>query len=116
MDHKETERQRISAKERLAVLKRDGFICGYCEVSKRRKLKSLVIDHIIPVKEGGHHGPENWVAACRSCNRIKWFYYPNDKTAPRLRWHSKKAVAKVTTKGIEFSKRIPIISYRRIPI
>jgi 5-methylcytosine-specific restriction endonuclease McrA len=69
MAHRDTKRRTISHKQRLEVLQADGYVCGYCKEPTRRKPASLVIDHIIPVRDGGYYGPENWVNACRSCNR-----------------------------------------------
>jgi len=113
MAHRETNRKTISPKQRQAVLSRDGYICGYCEEPERRKPASLVIDHIIPVRDGGQHGPDNWVSACKSCNRKKWYHNQNERTAPRLRWFSRKAVAKVTTMALKFRKRVPKISFKQ---
>jgi len=113
MAHKDTKRRSISSKQRLEILQRDGYVCGYCPDRKRRKPSSLVVDHIIPVKDGGYHGPENWVSACRSCNRRKWLYSPNEEGAPRLRWFGSEKVAKTTTMGKKFRKRVPVISFRR---
>lgn len=115
MAHRDTKRRTISHKQRLEVLRADGYVCAYCPTPKRRKPASLVIDHIIPVKDGGLHGPENWITACRSCNRRKWDNNPNEKGAPRLRWFRGREVAKVTTMGATFRKRVPKISFRRIP-
>ena len=67
MAHRDNTRKRIQKKARLNVLKRDKYICGYC--GKKKKSSNLSIDHIIPVCYGGFHGIENWVTACRSCNR-----------------------------------------------
>lgn len=112
MAKRERRRLRIIFAERLAVLRRDKYTCGYC--GKRKKPSSLTVDHIIPVRYGGHHGIENWVTACRSCNRKKWSYAPREKSAPRLRWHSGKAVAKVTwlAKGKRFPRRFPKVSFK----
>jgi len=112
MAHRDTRRRTISPTQRHEILQRDGYICGYCEKPKRRKPASLVIDHIIPVRDGGYHGLENWVTACRPCNRNKWLNNPNEKGAPKLCWFGGEAVAKVTTMGKKFRKRIPVISIR----
>ncbi len=95
------------------ILKRDKYICGYC--GKKKKSLNLAIDHIIPVCYGGYHGIENWVSSCRSCNRKKWLYGPNEKTSPRLKWCGGREVAKCSwmAKGKRFPARIPRISYKR---
>jgi 5-methylcytosine-specific restriction endonuclease McrA len=115
MAHRDTKRRTISRKQRLGVLQADGYVCGYCPTRKRRKPASLVVDHIVPVRDGGYHGSVNWVTSCRSCNRLKWHHNPNEKGAPKLRWFRGRAVAKVTTIGVKFRKRVPKISFRRIP-
>lgn len=40
--------------------------CHYC-----RKVKTLTMDHVIPMSQGGHHVKENIVGACRPCNTRK---------------------------------------------
>jgi 5-methylcytosine-specific restriction endonuclease McrA len=113
MAHRDKERKTINTKTRKEIFKRDKYICGYCGVKK--KLDSLAIDHIIPVRYGGFHGAENFVTACRKCNRKKWLYGPKEKGVPKLIWHRGKEVAKTTwlAKGKKFPKRIPKISYKK---
>src|SRR3989338_893205 len=112
MAHKNRTRKTIQEKDRAFVLRRDKYVCGYC--GKRKKRISLTVDHIIPVLYGGYHGIKNWVAACRSCNRVKWHFAPREKQAPRLCFFSGKRVAKVTwlAKGKRFPRRVPKISFR----
>ena len=50
------------------ILKRDDYICQYCENSN---LSRPISEHIIPYKLGGHTKPYNLVCSCRSCNAIK---------------------------------------------
>lgn len=104
-------RIRISSIDRQQVLKRDRYFCGYCGLQK--KSSSLAIDHIISVRYGGHHGIENFVAACKSCNRRKWHFGPRENGSPRLIMHSGRKVAKLTwlAKGKRFPARVPKISY-----
>ena len=47
------------------VLKRDGYICGYCGK------KATTVDHIHPQSRGGKDTWENTVASCASCNQKK---------------------------------------------
>ena len=105
-------RKRISTNERRQILKRDRYICGYCGL--RKKSSSLAIDHIIPIRYGGHHDIANFVSACRECNRKKWHFGPREKNSPRLIFHSGRKVAKITwfAKGKKFPARIPKISYK----
>jgi len=113
MAHRDKTRKSISKNQRLVILKRDKYICGYC--GERKKPIFLVIDHIIPVKYGGFHGIENFVTVCRKCNREKWLYAPKEKGAPKLSRYCGREVAKVTwlAKGKKFPKRMPKISYKK---
>ena len=53
-------------KHRDAVLERDRYACVYCGSEK-----NLVIDHVIPIAQGGGHEIENLATACKSCNSGK---------------------------------------------
>jgi 5-methylcytosine-specific restriction endonuclease McrA len=48
-----------------AVLKRDGFICGYCGGV------ATTMDHITPRGKGGPHSWKNVTASCWPCNNLK---------------------------------------------
>lgn len=54
---------------RETVLKRDGFRCRYCGVTKTEAF--LTIDHVIPRSRGGTDRDDNLVAACVPCNQEK---------------------------------------------
>lgn len=113
MAKKDKTRKSITKKQREDILKRDNYTCGYC--GKRKKISSLAIDHIIPVRKGGFHGTENWVASCKGCNRTKWHYGPNEKSASKLIFHRGRRVAKCSwmAKGKKFPARIPRIAYKK---
>jgi|GEM_PF-3453705 len=113
MARRDKTRKTIQKSQRAFVFKRDKYICGYC--GARKKPSSLAVDHIIPVRYGGYHGIENWVAACRSCNRKKWLYAPREKGTPKLGWYTGRVVAKATwlAKGKKFPARVPKISYKK---
>jgi hypothetical protein len=70
------ERDSVLGHTRLAILKRDNFICKYCGTSVDEK--SGAIDHFIPVAFGGTSEDHNLQAACRSCNGQggKWHIPP----------------------------------------
>ena len=59
----ETTRQPVCT--RTAVLRRDGYRCGYCGQT------GTTMDHIIPRSRGGRTTWTNCVAACQTCNRTK---------------------------------------------
>lgn len=56
-------------KVRLLVLNRDGFKCQYCGRGKDETV--LEIDHFIPRAQGGESKIDNYLTACRDCNRGK---------------------------------------------
>lgn len=59
-------RPRISARVRLAVYKRDGYVCLRCSSND-----DLTLDHIVPLSKGGSNTVENLQTLCRSCNASK---------------------------------------------
>lgn len=61
-------RPAITKKLRFAVMSRDGFKCRYCGAASSSE---LVIDHLIPVANGGGNCIENLVTACQPCNAGK---------------------------------------------
>jgi hypothetical protein len=52
-------------KQRQRVLKRDGYICGYCGQD------ATEVDHIIARAKGGGHDLDNLIACCKRCNGLK---------------------------------------------
>jgi len=56
------------------------FVCYWCNV--RFGIRSLTVDHIIPISKNGKHSAENICPSCRHCNSSK-----NDKlqTDPHYR-------------------------------
>jgi 5-methylcytosine-specific restriction endonuclease McrA len=63
-------RRVIPKKVRTQIFKRDGYRCAYCGKHKS-EVKSLHVDHRIPVVEGGVTGFTNLVTACDVCNFSK---------------------------------------------
>lgn len=62
-------RKAIPQVVRFQVFARDGFRCLYCGAD--RSQTSLVIDHVIPVRDGGTNDIGNLATACRECNAGK---------------------------------------------
>jgi 5-methylcytosine-specific restriction endonuclease McrA len=56
---------------RWQLFKRDHFRCRYCGASPGTRDTVLVIDHVIPVKNGGSSTIDNLVTACERCNQSK---------------------------------------------
>ena len=73
-----TKRKGISKKTRFEVFKRDSFKCQYC--GKTAPDTILVVDHIVPVKDGGDNELTNLVTACDVCNQGKGARSLDDNT------------------------------------
>lgn len=54
---------------RFEVFKRDGFTCRYCGAQPPEVV--LVVDHVVPVAEGGLSTLDNLITACEPCNQGK---------------------------------------------
>jgi hypothetical protein len=64
-----TKRKPLSKRTRFRIFARDGFKCRYCGKSSAHVV--LVVDHVIPVAEGGTDDDENLITACEPCNQGK---------------------------------------------
>lgn len=62
-------RSGVTPRVRFAVLTRDGFRCVYCG-AEAADVK-LVVDHVLPVADGGSDAIENLATACFLCNAGK---------------------------------------------
>lgn len=62
-------RQSISKRLRFSIFARDSFTCVYC--GKQPPEVRLVIEHVIPVCEGGTNSEMNLKTACEECNQGK---------------------------------------------
>lgn len=51
------------------IYERDDYTCQYCLNEFERK--SLTLEHVVPVNEGGIDDMVNYITACRSCNSSK---------------------------------------------
>lgn len=63
------ERRQFTKEERTKILNDNYGICACC--GKRLKLKTLTIEHIIPISRGGTNEDRNLTALCESCNKLK---------------------------------------------
>ena len=59
----------LTARRRWQVLERDGHRCQYCGAPAPEV--RLVVDHIIPLVDGGTHDLDNLITACSECNAGK---------------------------------------------
>ena len=97
-------------REKLALLRRYDFKCGYCGADFADT--DLSIDHLMPLCRGGSDVIENLIPSCISCNCSK-----RDKTLEEYRTymaHQSTDYPRFSTQQIEFLKRhgivLPLIS------
>jgi hypothetical protein len=62
-------RKSIPPVVRFEVFQRDNFRCIYCGATKEET--KLVVDHVIPVRDGGTNDMGNLATACQPCNAGK---------------------------------------------
>jgi hypothetical protein len=69
---REKKRSSIRLKDRMAVLKRDGYRCVKCGASpKKDPSVTLHVDHIVPDSKGGTSELDNLQTLCFDCNEGK---------------------------------------------
>ena len=64
-----TKRKGLSKKLRFTIFARDGFACRYC--GRQSDEVKLVVDHLIPVAQGGGNEETNLLTSCEPCNQGK---------------------------------------------
>ncbi|MBB0993791.1 hypothetical protein G6010_05335 [Dietzia sp. SLG510A3-3B2-2] len=69
-------RQGVNARERDMILDAPCYYCGSSFPTE--------VDHLIPFSRGGADSLDNFVPACRRCNRDKSTYTPEEWEAARL--------------------------------
>lgn len=69
-------RYAISGAIQQKVWVRDGLKCMYC--AKPMGEVQLTIDHFVPLELGGANQPNNYLSACRKCNKSKGNKVPQD--------------------------------------
>ena len=62
-------RKSISKSARFDIFQRDSFACQYC--GGRPPDFVLVLDHLVPVAEGGDNSEMNLITSCEHCNQGK---------------------------------------------
>lgn len=78
-------REAIAASIRWDVLSRCNFACFYCGTPAALGIKTLHIDHVIPVALGGTNDPWNLVASCWDCNAGKSSAMPSEELIEMVR-------------------------------
>jgi hypothetical protein len=61
----------VTNAQRQLIREWAGHCCEYCRTAEDDRLSKFQIDHIIPVKHGGHDDTENLCLACLKCNGFK---------------------------------------------
>lgn len=85
---------------RINVATRDKFRCQYC--GRRKILRKLTYDHVVPRSQGGRTTWENIVMACYDCNAKK-----GDRTP-------KQADMKLRKEPVK-PKSLPVVAFRIDP-
>ena len=65
-------RRYITATEENQIIERANRLCEYCRYSMDYSAQPFVIDHIVPIAEGGTTTMENLAFACGGCNGHKY--------------------------------------------
>ena len=65
-------RRYITATEESQIIERANRLCEYCRCSMDYSAQPFVIDHIVPIAEGGTTTMENLAFACGGCNGHKY--------------------------------------------
>jgi hypothetical protein len=63
--------QHVSARLRRLIVERARNRCEYCGLSQLGQEATFHIDHVVPVKAGGHDTGDNLALACVSCSLRK---------------------------------------------
>jgi hypothetical protein len=75
------------------LLERDGDRCWYCECCFGNGGRTLTLDHVEPLADGGRSKPGNLRLACRTCNRRKGSMGAEAYLTSRLLAHRRRLVA-----------------------
>jgi hypothetical protein len=108
-------RNPLSKKQREEILKKTE---GHCHVCGCKIEGKWAADHVVPHAVGGQCTIENFLPCCHECNRLRWFYNPEElKQILRLGVYCNKEMKKSTGLGkkIEefFNKRLEQNAKRR---
>jgi 5-methylcytosine-specific restriction endonuclease McrA len=64
----------LTGEEGLKILGRDKYRCRYCGLDGTENFENslvMTVDFVLPRAKKGKNEPNNLVAACRPCNKIK---------------------------------------------
>lgn len=89
------QRRRVSPAQKDAVLRRDGYKCQICGISREyldEKIPGLgdylrlEVDHIIPIAQGGKSDESNLQCLCWRCNAAKGSTKSNNQVNSMRTW------------------------------
>lgn len=89
------QRRRVSPAQKDAVLRRDGYKCQICGISREYLDKKapglgdylrLEVDHIIPIAQGGKSDESNLQCLCWRCNAAKGSTKSNNQVNSMRTW------------------------------
>ncbi|MFN6963365.1 MAG: HNH endonuclease [Pyrinomonadaceae bacterium] len=84
---------RIPEAVRKAVYERDRYTCRDCGVAGRpgRKQGYVQVYHLIAIRDGGDHSPDNLITVCYACRRARDEEKRSQRPASRSshRWRAK---------------------------
>lgn len=66
--------RRVTLEEGVRILERDLYRCRYCGLDGLASFDNALamsVDFVVPRARKGKKDPQNLVACCRACNRIK---------------------------------------------
>lgn len=96
----------IEARVSWAVFKRDHYTCRYCG----KDGIPLTVDHLVLWEEGGPSIPENLVAACRKCNKIRGnMQYPDWLKSEKYKQLSKTVLPRVKDANMLMAHKLDAI-------
>ena len=65
--------RRLTPKQRARIRAKTGGTCHVCGGPVGTDWQA---DHVVPRLWGGAHREDNYLPACRTCNRLRWMYSP----------------------------------------
>ena len=63
----------LTSKQRVRIRAKTGGTCHVCGGPLGSDWQA---DHVVPHHLGGPHTEDNYLPACRTCNRLRWMYSP----------------------------------------
>ena len=95
-------RRGISTKNRKIIYDKTGGVCHICGGGLEKR---WVVDHVKPLSKGGANSIDNYLPACKSCNRLKWHRSPETiRFILQLGTYARKEIEHYTKIGQRLAK------------